>query len=332
MWRRSLRRKTKELLLGDSLSSNLYAENAEDPLIVSWRDTPSSLEGWDIDNTCIDRVPIYVMKRECVDNLGFKAREIQYDYLLVGNEETLNDKVYPPHAELTGTFWYDALPTKYSTLYQPESGWCSVIKLLRSRSRAARIYAGITEIDPLRKKVRIEGGSLLDYEKLINTLPQDLLLSRLKGVPVKKILSSYMYVPYNISVLIGVTEQRLNSNETLVYALGKRRFAASHVVLSKPPLAGLNSNHSLIYILTPLQGSTPKSEILARSISELRSLGLRVKNLLFIRSHIEKYGVLSGKTEDSRRLLRELDIEVRGRYGSWSELSVCDIIEGGVQH
>ena len=313
------------MFLGDSLSSNLHADNAEDPLILSLRDTPSSLEGWDINNTCIDRVPMYVMERGCVNNLGFKAREIQYDYLLVGDEETLNEKVYPPHAELTGVFWYDVLPTKYSTLYQPESGWCSVIKFLRGRSRAARIYAGITEIDPLRRRVRIEGGSLLDYEKLINTLPQDLLLSRLKGVSTE-VLSSYVYVPYNISVLIGVTEQRLDPNETMVYALGKRRFMASHVVLSKPPLAGLNSNHTLIHILTPLQRSTPKSEILARGISELRSLGLRVKDLLFVRSHIEKYGVLSGKTEDSERLFRELGIEVRGRYGSWRELSICDII------
>ncbi|MEM2005169.1 MAG: hypothetical protein QXK83_03730 [Zestosphaera sp.] len=331
MPRKNLRRKVKTVYLGDSLSSNLTAD-VENALIVSWPNTPCSLDGLNLGDLCIDRIPIYVGDPKCINNLGFEARRVIYNYILFGEEEILKDKIYPPSIKDTHHFWYDVLPERYGNLYHPKDGWCSVMRVLRRRLEVPRIYANIAGIDPVKKEIRIEGGSILEYEKLVSTIPQDLLLTRLRGVSYDEVLKDYVHVPYNISAVIGTIEQGFGDYEVLVYALGKRRFISSHVILVKYPATDPNSKQVLIYVLTPLKREVPRSEILSKSISELRKIGIKVKGLSFIRSYVEKYGVVCRRGEGaSVRLLAELGIEVRGRYGSWAELSVCDIVkEAGI--
>lgn len=325
--RKKLRRKVKTILLGDSLSSNLLA-NDENTLILSWPNTPSSLDGLNFSNLCIDRIPMYAEDPECLNSLGLEAKEVVYDYVLIGEEEALKDKIYPLNVEATRPFWYDMFPVRYSKLYYPKVGWCSVIKTLRKGPVVSRIYSNITEIDPLKREVRIEGGSTLEYEKLVSTIPQDLLVSKLRKCYRNEVLGDYIYVPYHISAFIGVAEQGFGDYEALVYALGRRRFISSHMILAKHAISDFNPKHVLVYVLTPLKRDSPKSEILSKNVSELGRVGIKVRELLFLRSYIEKYGVICERDgESSRRLLAELGIEVRGRYGSWSELSICDIVK-----
>ncbi|MGC8974686.1 MAG: hypothetical protein ACP5KB_00640 [Thermoprotei archaeon] len=323
------RRKTKTLILGDSLSSNVYVtqdlKDLSDSIILSWVGAPSSLDGWDFTNTCIDRLPLFLEKTECLEYLGLEALEVNYNYVLIGEEESLKTKV-SLLGEDTYYTWYDLFSRKYNRVYKPLLSWCQVIKILRSKSRIPRLYANIRSIDPSEKIVLLEGGATIEYENIVSSVPQDLLLSKLRGVNLEDIPTNYAYLPYSISLIISKIDQKIRDDEVIIYALGRKRYIASHAILLK---AGVNSknNYVLIYMLTPLKQGASKTEVLIKNLSELKNLGIRVQDIMLIRSYVEKYGkIFRLKKDPYDKLLKELSIKVIGRYGSWEELSICNII------
>lgn len=322
------RRKTKTLILGDSFSSNVYVtQNLNDSIILSWVGAPSSLDGWDFTNTCVDRLPLFLEKPECLKYLGLEVLEVDYNYVLIGEEESLKTKVSLLSEDSYYT-WYDLFSRKYSKVYKPLLSWCQAIKILRSKARVPRLYANIRRIDPNERTVLLEGGATIEYENIISSVPQDLLLSKLREVSFRDISTNYTYIPYGISLVISKVDQKIRGDEVVVYALGRKRYIASHVILLR---AGVNSmredNYVLVYMLTPLKQGASKTEILVKNLSELKNLGIRIRDTIFIRSYVEKYGkIFRLKKDPYDKLLKELSIKVIGRYGSWEELGICDII------
>lgn len=323
------RKKTKTLVLGDSLSSNIYVtQDPNNSLLISWVGASSSLDGWVFIDTCVDRLPLLLEKPDCLRYLGFEVLETDYNYVLIGEEDSLRNKVSiegeDPHHIRT---WYDLFPSTYVKVYKPLLNWCQIIKILRNRSKVSRIYANIQRIDPEEKTVLLEGGAVIEYENLVSSVPQDLLLSRLSGVDPRDIFMKYPHLPYSISLIVGKTDQKITDGEVIVYALGKKRYIASHVILLGVGINSLKNEYVLIYVLTPLRHNVDKTEILVKNLSELKNIGINVRDAIFIRSFIEKYGKIFKPEKNSYdMLLKKLGIKVIGRYGSWEELSICNII------
>ncbi|MEM0086465.1 MAG: hypothetical protein QXD37_05435 [Zestosphaera sp.] len=322
------RKKTKTLILGDSFSSNIYvAQNSSDSILLSWAGTSSSLDGWSFTNTCVDRLPLFLEKSECLKCLGFNTYELDYEYVLIGEEESLKTKISLKGEEDPKHTWYDLFPKTYSKIYKPVLSWCQIIKVLRNRVKVPRLYANIQRIDPNKKIVLLEGGATIEYENIVSSIPQDLLLSKLKGVNLGDISTSYARLPYSISLIICKADHKISDNEVVAYALGRKRYVASHIIILKSNVNYLKDKYLMIYVLTPLKHDTSKTEILTKNFSELKSLGIKVREVVFARSYLEKYGrILKLKKDFRYKLLEELDIRVMGRYGSWEELSICNII------
>lgn len=322
------RKKTKTLILGDSLSSNIYAtRDSSNSLLLSWVGASSALDGWDLTNTCVDKLPLFLEESECLKYLGFEVSEIDYKYVLIGEEESLSAKISLGNAGDPQHIWYDLIPRTYGKVYKPVLNWCQIIKVLRSRVRVPRLYANIRCVDPYEKIVLLEGGATIEYESTVSSVPQDLLLTRLKGVDPRDVSTSYARLPYSISLIIGRVDHKIGDDEVVVYALGRRRYIASHMVLLKSNVEYVKDGYVLIYILTPLKHDASKTEILIKNFSELKSLGIKVRDVVLARSYLEKYGrILKLKKDFYDKLLKELGIRVIGRYGSWEELSICDII------
>ncbi|MEO3993355.1 MAG: hypothetical protein QN229_03475 [Desulfurococcaceae archaeon TW002] len=320
------RKKTKTLILGDSFSSNIYVtQDLSDSLLLSWTGSSSTLDGWDFTNTCIDKLPLF-LETECLERLGFDTSEIDYKYVLIGEEESLKNKISSEGEDSPHT-WYDLFPKTCGKVYKPVFSWCQIIKILRSKIAFPRLYANILRIDPNEKTVLLDGGATIEYENIVSSIPQDLLLTKLKGVDPMNVSASYARLPYNISLIIGKVNQKISDDEVIVYALGRKRYIASHVVLLKNNINYLKNEYALIYVLTPLKRDTNKTEILIKNFSELDNIGIRVRDVVFARSYIEKYGrLLKPKENLYTKLLEEAGIRLIGRYGSWKELSICDII------
>jgi len=323
------RRKIKTLILGDSFSGNVYA--AQDPgnsLLLSWPGATSALDGWGFADTCIDRTPIFLEEPDCLRRLGFESYEIDYEYVLIGEEASLKNKFSLRGEETPNNTWYDLFPKTYSNVHKPVLSWCQIIKLLRNNVEVPRLYANITSINPEERTVLLEGGALIEYEDIVSSIPQDLLLSRLRGVDLKNISENYAYLPYNISLIIGEIDQRIGENEVVVYALGRKRYVASHTILLKSFINATTKEHTLIYVLTPLRRGADKTEILVKNFSELKNLGIKAREVVFARSYLEKYGrILKLGRSSHDEILKELNIRFIGRYGSWEELSICNIIK-----
>lgn len=325
---RRKRKKTKTLILGDSLSSNIYAaRDPSDSLLLSWIGASSTLDGWDLTNVCVDRLPLFLERSECLKHLGFEASETDYKYVLVGEEESLRNKISLEDTEDPQRTWYDLIPEKYSKVYKPVLNWCQIIKVLRSRVGVPRLYASIRYVDPYEKTVLLEGGATVEYENIVSSIPQDLLLTRLKGIDPRDVSTNYAYLPYSISLIIGRVDHKISDDEVVVYALGRKRYIASHVVLLRSNVEHVRDGHVLTYVLTPLRRDASKTEILIKNLSELKSIGIKVRDVVFARSYLEKYGrILKPRKDSYHKLLNELGIRVVGRYGSWEELSICDVI------
>ncbi|MCC6033030.1 MAG: hypothetical protein LM561_03005 [Desulfurococcaceae archaeon] len=323
------RRKIKTLILGDSFSGNVYAaQDLSNSLFLSWPGSTSALDGWGFADTCIDRTPIFLEEPDCLRRLGLESSEIDYEYVLIGEEASLKDKFSLRGEETPDYTWYDLFPRTYSKVYKPVLSWCQIIKLLRNSVEVPRLYANVTSIDPKEKTVLLEGGALIEYEEIVSSIPQDLLLSRLRGVGLEGIHENYAYLPYNISLIIGKIDQRIGENEVVVYALGRKRYVASHAILLKSVIDAVTKEHALIYVLTPLRRGADKTEILVKNFSELKNLGIKVREVVFARSYLEKYGrILKLGRSPYDELLGELNIRFIGRYGSWEELSICNIIK-----
>lgn len=323
------RRKIDKLILGDSFSGNIYAaQDLSNSLLLSWPGAMSTLDGWGFADTCIDRIPIFLEEPDCLRRLGFESYEIDYEYVLIGEEASLKDKFSLRREETPNNTWYDLFPKTYSKVHKPVLSWCQIIKLLRNSVKVSRLYTNITSIDPKEKTVLLEGGALIEYEDIVSSIPQDLLLSRLRGIDLKNISENYAYLPYNISLIIGKIDQRIGENEVVVYALGRKRYAASHTILLKSFIDAATKEHTLIYVLTPLRRGADKTEILVKNFSELKNLGIKVREVVFARSYLEKYGrILKLGRSPYDEILKELDIRFIGRYGSWEELSICNIIK-----
>ncbi|MFN3267934.1 MAG: hypothetical protein ACK416_01595 [Zestosphaera sp.] len=327
------RKKTKTLILGDSFSSNIYVtQDLSDSLLLSWAGSSSTLDGWEFANTCIDKLPLF-LELDCLKRLGFGTYETDYKYVLIGEEESLKNKISLESEENSPHTWYDLFPKTCGKVYKPILSWCQIIKILRSKVGLPRLYANILRIDPNEKTVLLEGGATIEYENMVSSVPQDLLLTKLKGVNTTNVFAIYARLPYNISLIVGKVNQKIGDDEVIVYALGKKRYIASHIILLKSNINYLKNKYALIYVLTPLKRDTNKTEILIKNFSELDNIGIEVRDVVFARSYIEKYGRLIKPEENPySKLLEEAGIRVIGRYGSWKELSICNIIAATHSH
>jgi len=312
-------RKVKTIYLGESLTTILSKPKDED-LIISYPGSESTLSGWVLRDLTIDKAPIFVENPKCVESLGGHPVELDYHVEVLGTEEDLSRKFNG--VENLRMFWLHRFKSK---AYIPHEGWSTVFKVMKSKIKTSRLYTSLSEVSVSDKTVKLEGGVFISYEKLINTIPQKLFLSIVRSDDLPKTpLNDYVHIPLHITAVVTKNTSSVREGLVKVYSLGKKRYIPSHVVLYKT----FNVEYTLNYVITPLTSESIKSELLSQAISTLKKLGVEVKPIYAIRTYFEPYGVLAGKPENVVKSLEKYDIEFRGRYGMWSELSICDILRG----
>ncbi len=313
-------KKVKSIYLGESLATMLLKPN-DDDLIISYPGSESILSGWVLRDLTVDKVPMFVDNYACVKSLEGYPIELDYSVEVLGSEEDLRRKFND--IENLRIFWLHRFNAK---VYVPREGWSTLFKIMKSKVKASRLYVSLSEVLINDKIVKLEGGVLLSYEKIVNTLPQKLFLNLVKGDDVLKTieLSNYVHIPLHITVVLSKNVSTTEDKLVKVYSLGKRKFLPSHVVVYK----AINSAYTLNYVITPLRSRSVKSELLSQAISTLKKLGMEVKPIYAIRTYFEPYGVLIDKPKYVEDLLRSYNVEFRGRYGKWSELSICDLLKG----
>jgi len=231
---------------------------------------------------------------------------------LEGKEKDISTKL--GLSDLSG-FW----PLKFSgAVYLPQQGWCSLFRAGISKIKCRRVFGEIKYIDPQVRELRVSWWRKLKYKELINTLPLDYFLSKLRGMDNTE--RDLKTIPLYISSLL----LRDGIDEIKMYYLGKRKYA-SIAIVHLPLLNQGSKNYSVAYVIIPYQSFREQGAFRERAISDAKRLGILKEEPLSVRGYFEKYGVLLGKPNKENHLKKH-GIFLAGRLGRWRELGICELI------
>ena len=294
------------------MATLLNNPGSEDLVIDIW-EGGSTLYGWDILNTCVDRLPLLVNESTCIKELGGEPVKTDITTEFHGMEEDVIKKLGTTDLS---SFW----PFKFvKKAYLPGSGWCNLFRRKISKIQSKRVFGEIKYIDPEAKELRVSWWKKLKYDSLLNTLPLDYLLKKLRNMePVEDKLKS-------MPLFIGSLILRSRMNEVRIYYLGKKKFssvAIVHLPLLTPGLQGF----SIAYVIIPYIPCKNQGAFREKALSDAKKLGLLDKEPVSIRGYFEKYGILHGKVRGSAGLER-YGITLAGRLGKWKELGICDVFK-----
>jgi len=294
-------KKARRVLLGNSLTANLLARN--DDLVVDVWEGGSDLYGWSLGSLCIERVPMFLPRACCQQLLRDSLTEVNVEVTVEGPEKGLAEKF----GEATKTtLWLGG------KLLVPERPLCTYFREFLRRVTTTRIFSPISRIDLSYKVLRTYHCDI-EYDELVNTLPLDYFLSK---AGLNDLRSHLGY--RSAHAVLAVAESRLE-DYTKIF-VGHRGYLVGYVVsYGRSPLG------NYIYAFTPITRSTLKAELIGRTLSELKRLKIIEGHIKMLRTHLIKYFMFSGSTEEVSETLRKYGIALAGRYGTWADLSICDI-------
>ncbi len=284
------------------MTANVLAREGD--VIIDFWEGGSDLYGWSLGSECVDRVPIF-LRGDCCPLFSGSLREVDVEVAVEGPESGVARKLGDVSTSVVG----------YSgRLFVPERPACAYYRELLRRSRAAKIFSPITGIDLEARIVRTYHCDV-EYEELVNTLPLHYFLtkSRLSG------LSEHLdYVPAYALTLVSGTPLK---DYTKVF-VGHRGYSVGYVVSYGGYAAG-----KLVYAIVPLVEKSLRAEIESRTVAELKRLKLVEGPVKLARSFFIKYFIMRGDVEEIRKTLQSRGVVLAGKYGTWSEASLCDICQ-----
>lgn len=300
------------IFLGLSLATLLQGPGPNDLIIDFW-EGGSSLYGWDYMGGCIDRLPIYVTNPECIERLGGTPQELDSDSELIGEYRDYLGKFSLSELELPQ--WFREPPSK---VYTPEKSWCQLFRAMITSVRSERKFGEILWIDLNSSAIKMSQWGLVRFRQLINTLPLEYLVRKIKGCRAEEASRSFPFEPLYISVFIV----RGREEKFKTFFLGKRKFFSA--VIAKIPLPK-GGDYSLMYSIIPYTNYKEVGGFRQKAYSDLKRLGISSDRIVFERSYFEKYGVLGKASLPG--CLEMKNVVLSGRLGKWEEKGICDILK-----
>lgn len=297
-------KKARRVFLGNSLTTNLLVRN-EDLVVDIW-EGGSDLYGWSLGTLCIDRIPVFLPRTCCQRLLNDSLVEVDVDVAIEGPEKELERKFGETITK--SILWLNG------RLLIPKRSLCTYFREFLRRIATPKIFSPISRID-LNSKILRTYHCDVEYEELINTLPLDYFLSK-AGLNDLRSHLSYR----SAHVVLVVAESRLR--EYTKTFIAHRGYLTSYVVSY-----GRSSLGNQVYAFIPLTRNTLRAELIDRTISELKRLKVIEGNIKMLRSYTIKYFVFSGSTEEVSKTLKRYAVILAGRYGTWTDLSICDICQ-----
>lgn len=296
-------RKAKRVLLGNSLTANLLAREGD--TIVDFWEGGSDLYGWNLGSSCLDRIPVFLRGDCCRQLFGGALVDVDVEVVVEGPEANVAEKL----GDISGSFiGYGG------RMLVPKYPVCTYYRELLLRSRATRVFSPISKID-LRSRLVRTYHYQAEYEELVNTLPLHYFLTK-SGLDELK--SSLQYSSAYVLTLISEAKAR-GYTKTFV---GHRGYSLGYVVsYGEHPLG------RLIYSLVPTSVHSLRAELGNRAIAELKRLKFIDGRIRLARSFFVKYFRLGGDVDEVYKVLRSYGVVLRGRYGSWTDTSLCDICQ-----
>ncbi|MEM0453641.1 MAG: hypothetical protein QXO98_03195 [Sulfolobales archaeon] len=325
MKKRKKKRMTFKVYLGESLSTIkelIRTPDSQDIISDLW-DRGSLLSGIEICGIELDRVPILIRDLPKLPEVEFNS--VKPSVIFVGNETSYNAKA-SKKIDIQRN-WLLELSNGGKI---PKKFFCWVFKDLRRRVGNKRIYDTLGKIELNNKKLKFLRYGTLNYDKLVNSLPLPYFMEKITPKPYTNTLH---YKLDYVSLLIEIALAKYEMEEYTIIYVGRSNIVPHTIALI--PLTHLNNElpqgHTLIYSITSMKRpySSYKGEYTDRLISDIRKLGLQDMKFICRKLIFEKYGFLgpaNHELEDLINFLKDHDIELIGRLGTWKELSISDIL------
>jgi len=261
----------------------------------------------------VDRLPLLVNEPLSIKELGGDPLKIDIVTEFQGMEEDIIKKLGVNDLRI---FW----PFRFAKeAYLPKNGWCNLFRKKISKLQSKRIFGEIKYVDPEAKELRVSWWRKLKYDSLINTLPLDYLINKLRTTDL--VMDELKSVPLFIGSLI----LKSRVNEARIYYLGKKKFASAAVV-HLPLFVPRLQDFSIAYVIIPYTPYKDQGAFREKAYSDIKKLGLLNEEPVSVRGYFEKYGILQGYARSSARL-EKYGIALAGRLGRWKELGICDVFK-----
>ncbi|MEM1622660.1 MAG: hypothetical protein QW543_00785 [Sulfolobales archaeon] len=294
-------RRAKRVFLGNSLTANLLAREGD--VIVDFWEGGSDLYGWSLGSTCLDRVPIFLRRSCCQQLFGDALRDVDVEVVFEGPEDVVVEKL----GDISESFMGFS-----GRMLVPEYPVCTYYRRLLSRSKSTRVFSPIARVNLQSKHIKTYHYEV-EYEELVNTLPLHYLLSK-SGLSelANRLTYSSAYA------LLTISNTKLGEY-TKVFVGHKGHSLGYVVVYGNHPLG------KLIYAFIPLERGSLKAELTNRAVAELKRLKLIEGPIKLMRQFFIKYFRMRGDVSDVCRALKNYGVTLAGRYGGWTDISLCDI-------
>lgn len=312
-------RKAKTVYLGLTLTTALMGPNKDDLILDLW-EGGSTLYGWDIMGSCVDRVPIFVNDSYCINSLGAEPVELDVNVRLEGSESDYIAKITKEGVE-PSLFWLSRLESKTRV---PQGGWCRLFRNMVSQIQATKLFGELRWLNPESCELGFGWWGTIEYNKLIITMPLDYVVSKLRNEDVVNLRDKFNYLSFYVSVAVF----RGKRDSVDVIFLGKNRYASALAVTV--PLLGKDgifsgADYFLVYSFIPYHKHYMRGGLRQKALSDFKRLGLDVASIVAERGYFEKYGLL-GDGPEVNVLSRTNNVVLAGRLGTWVEKGICDIV------
>ncbi|MCS7100043.1 MAG: hypothetical protein RMH84_05145 [Sulfolobales archaeon] len=296
-------KRVERIFLGNSLTSNTLAR--ENDVIVDIWEGGSDLYGWTLGSSCLDRVPVFLTRKCCYEIFGEVFEEVDVEVVIEGPESGVREKM----GDVDSSFL-----SFCGRLLLPERRVCDCYRSFLRKSKAGRVFSPISRIDLESKTVKTYHREL-EYGELVNTRPLHYFLTK---AGLSDLSSQLTYASAYILVLVG----KVGLREFAKMFIGHRGYSLGLVVSYRETPIGRT-----VYAFIPFDRKSLRAELTNRAIAELKRLKVIEEPIVFLRSFYSKYFRLRSDAKEIGEFLKKHDVLLAGRYGKWSEVSICDICQ-----
>ncbi|MCX8186521.1 MAG: hypothetical protein N3G48_05380 [Sulfolobales archaeon] len=312
-----------KVYLGESLStlaSVLTNPNSSQVIIDIW-DEGSLLSGIQICNTIVDKAPLLMNGHIPIADLI----TIHPNSIFIGSESSYIRKV-SKGVDLQRN-WLLELSRGGK---MPRNFFHSIYKKFRHEAIAKRVYDVIDKLELSNRRITLLRYGTVSYDKLVNSLPLPYIMSKVDLNP--KFKNTFLKLGY-VSLLIGISVAKVRVEEYTTVFIGKTNIVPHTVVLI--PLKILKEDlidYVLIYSVTSIKRpySDYKGEYVSRLLNDVKKLGFKDVRFICSKLVFEKFGLLGNMDADLEaviNILKDHDVELLGRLGTWREISITDILD-----
>lgn len=315
----------RKVYLGESLSTLIAMirdPHPQDVINDLW-ERGSLLGGIEVCGVELDRVPM--LSRTPPNMPELELISVKPATVFIGSESSYNAKV-SRNTDIQRN-WLLELSAGGKI---PKKFFSGMFKELRGRVTNKRVYDTLSRVELSSRKVTFLRYGTMDYYKLVNSLPLPYMMG-------KVILNSGRILPPPeldyVSLLIEIALAEHKIEEYTIVHVGKSNIIPHTVVLIPLRLfkEDLPPHYVLIYSITSIKRpySSYKGEYVDRLLKDLRKLGFRDMRFLCRKLIFEKYGLLGATgpdVEEVVKTLKDFDVELIGRLGTWKDISIDEIL------